>query len=67
MNHELESLKRENTRLRGLQEESARLLSHCSTQVGTVIGEQIAEHLASIKGTKHYAAAWDMADKNGNQ
>lgn len=67
MNHEFENLKRENTRLRGLQEESLRLLTVCSTQVGTVIGEQIAEHLASVKGVRHNTAAWDCSDHNGEQ
>lgn len=67
MNHEFENLKRENTRLRSLQEESVRLLTVCSTQVGTVIGESISEHLATVKGVRHNAAAWDMADRNGEQ
>lgn len=67
MNYELENLKRENTRLKGMQEESVSLLKQCQKQVGTVLGEQIAEHISHTKGIRHNSSDWDMSDRNGEQ
>lgn len=51
MNHEFENLKRENTRLRGLQEESVRLLKASKGQCGMMLGEEIEEHVALLTGS----------------
>lgn len=67
MNYELENLKRENTRLKGIQEDSISLLKLCEKQVGTVLGEQISEHISNTKGIRHNSKDWDMSDKNGEQ
>lgn len=67
MNNEVERLQRENTRLRTNQEDSVRLLKACSSNCGTMLQEEVAEHLASIKGLKHNSKDWDMADRNGEQ
>lgn len=67
MNNEIERLQRENTRLKTHQEDSVRLLKACSSNCGTMLQEEVAEHLASINGVRHNSRDWDMADRNGEQ
>ena len=64
---EVTLLKKDNAVLRDHIEASIALLKTLQKQVGTVLGEDIDEHIALLQGRKHDAKAWDMSDRNGEQ
>lgn len=43
------------------------LLRVCEKQVGTVLGEQIAEITSRLEGKKFNPKDWDLKDRNGEQ
>lgn len=60
-------MERELKQLKQFQNDSVELLKACSSQVGTILGEEIAKHLSAISGIRFNTSDWDLKDRNGEQ